>query len=170
MVKGFCLLAEGIRWLVTIGLVLAAVESLTGWAVLPGMAPLEDAMATVASIGIVLLGSLPLAELIRRILTRPFAWLGERLGMKPQSLTAMLVGLVSALPTLSMYQDMDDRGKVAAGAFLVSGTSLLAAHMAFTVSTEPNMLGPLIGAKLAGAFAAVVAALWVTRKTNQVKN
>lgn len=170
MVKGFCLLAEGIRWLVTIGLVLAAVESLTGWAVLPGMAPLEDAMATVASIGIVLLGSLPLAELIRRILTRPFAWLGERLGMKPQSLTAMLVGLVSALPTLSMYQDMDDRGKVTAGAFLVSGTSLLAAHMAFTVSTEPNMLGPLIGAKLAGAFAAVVAALWVTRKTNQVKN
>lgn len=170
MVKGFCLLAEGIRWLVTIGLVLAAVESLTGWAVLPGMAPLEDAMATVASIGIVLLGSLPLAELIRRILTRPFDWLGERLGMKPQSLTAMLVGLVSALPTLSMYQDMDDRGKVAAGAFLVSGTSLLAAHMAFTVSTEPNMLGPLIGAKLAGAFAAVVAALWVTRKTNQVKN
>lgn len=170
MVKGFCLLAEGIRWLVTIGLVLAAVESLTGWAVLPGMAPLEDAMATVASIGIVLLGSLPLAELIRRILTRPFAWLGERLGMKPQSLTAMLVGLVSALPTLSMYQDMDDRGKVAAGAFLVSGTSLLAAHMAFTVSTEPHMLGPLIGAKLAGAFAAVVAALWVTRKTNQVKN
>lgn len=170
MVKGFCLLAEGIRWLVTIGLVLAAVESLTGWAVLSGMAPLEDAMATVASIGIVLLGSLPLAELIRRILTRPFAWLGERLGMKPQSLTAMLVGLVSALPTLSMYQDMDDRGKVAAGAFLVSGTSLLAAHMAFTVSTEPHMLGPLIGAKLAGAFAAVVAALWVTRKTNQVKN
>jgi ethanolamine transporter len=170
MVKGFCLLAEGIRWLVTIGLVLAAVESLTGWAVLPGMAPLEDAMATVASIGIVLLGSLPLAELIRRLLTRPFAWLGERLGMKPQSLTAMLVGLVSALPTLSMYQDMDDRGKVAAGAFLVSGTSLLAAHMAFTVSTEPNMLGPLIGAKLAGAFAAVVAALWVTRKTMETEN
>ncbi len=170
MVKGFCLLAEGIRWLVTIGLVLAAVESLTGWAVLPGMAPLEDAMATVASIGIVLLGSLPLAELIRRILTRPFAWLGERLGMKPQSLTAMLVGLVSALPTLSMYQDMDDRGKVAAGAFLVSGTSLLAAHMAFTVSTEPNMLGPLICAKLAGALAAVVAALWVTRKTMETEN
>lgn len=170
MVKGFCLLAEGIRWLVTIGLVLAAVESLTGWAVLPGMAPLEDAMATVASIGIVLLGSLPLAELIRRILTRPFAWLGERLGMKPQSLTAMLVGLVSALPTLSMYQDMDNRGKVAAGAFLVSGTSLLAAHMAFTVSTETNMLGPLIGAKLAGALATVVAALWVTRKTTETEN
>ena len=102
MVKGFILLSEGIRWLVTIGLVLAAVEYMTGWCPLPGMAPLEDALATVSSIGIVLLGSLPMAELVRRLLVRPFAWLGERLGLKPQSLTGMLVGLVSALPTLSL--------------------------------------------------------------------
>ena len=53
-------------------------------------------MASVSSIGIVLLGSLPMAELVRRLLVRPFAWLGERLGLKPQSLTGMLVGLVSA--------------------------------------------------------------------------
>ena len=116
----------------------------------------------------VLLGSLPLAELIRRILVRPFACLGHKLGMKPQSLTAMLVGFVSALPTLSMYQDMDDRGKIAAGAFLVSGTSLLAAHMAFTLSTEPLMLGALIAAKLSGAVAAVLLALFLTRKLNPI--
>lgn len=164
MVKGFILLSEGIRWLVTIGLVLAAVEYMTGWCPLPGVAPLEDALATVSSIGIVLLGSLPMAELVRRLLVRPFAWLGERLGLKPQSLTGMLVGLVSALPTLSLYQDMDPRGKVAAGAFLVSGTSLLAAHMAFALSVEPSMLAPLIAAKLSGALAAVVLALLLQEK------
>jgi len=53
MVKGFILLSESIRWLVTIGLVLAAVEYMTGWCPFPGMAPLEDALATVSSIGIV---------------------------------------------------------------------------------------------------------------------
>lgn len=164
LVRGFCLLAEGIRWLVTIGLVLAAVEFMTGWSPLPGMAPIEEAMATVSSIGVVLLGSLPAAELVRRLLVRPFAWLGERLGMKPQSLTAMLVGLVSALPTLSMFPDMDDRGKVAAGAFLVSGTSLLAAHMAFTISTEPQMLAAVVAAKLSGALSAVLLALCLHRK------
>ena len=137
---------------------------MTGWSPLPGMAPIEEAMATVSSIGVVLLGSLPAAELVRRLLVRPFAWLGERLGMKPQSLTAMLVGLVSALPTLSMFPDMDDRGKVAAGAFLVSGTSLLAAHMAFTISTEPQMLAAVIAAKLSGALAAVLLALCLHRK------
>ena len=165
MVKGFCVLSEGIRWLVTIGLVLAAVESMTGWNPVPGMAPLEEAMATVSSIGVVLLGSLPMAELIRRALVRPFAWLGERLGMKPQSLTGMLLSLVSALPTLAMYKDMDERGKVAAGAFLVSGTSLLAAHMAFVLSTEPELLGAVLGAKLAGAFAAfLLAAISTTQR------
>lgn len=164
MIKGFCILAEGIRWIVTIGLALAAVESMTGFAIIPGMAPIGDAMAVVTSIGVVMLGSLPAAELLRRVLVRPFAWLGGKLGMKPQSLTGMLVGLVSAMPTLSMYRDMDDRGKVVAGAFLVSGTSLLAAHMGFVISTEPELLGALIVGKLSGALAAVLLALCVQRK------
>lgn len=170
MVKGFCLLAEGIRWVVTIGLVLAAVESMTGWNPIPGMAPLEDALAVVASIGVVLLGSLPMAELLRRLLTRPLTWLGDRLGMKPQSLTGMLLALVSSLPTLSMYKDMDQRGKVAAAAFLVSGTSLLAAHVGFTVSTEPDMVGAVAVSKLTGAMAALVLALAVMRKSGKLKS
>lgn len=163
MIKGFCILAEGIRWIVTIGLALAAVESMTGFGILPGMAPIQEAMSVVASIGVVMLGSLPAAELLRRLLVRPFAWLGERLGMKPQSLTGMLVGLVSAMPTLSMYKDMDSRGKVASGAFLVSGTSLLAAHMGFVISTEPELFGALIAGKLSGAVAAVLLALCVQK-------
>ncbi len=163
MVKGFCILAESLRWIVTIGLVLAAVESMTGFGLLPGMAPISEAMAVVTSIGVVLLGSLPMAELLRRLLVRPFAWLGERLDMRPQSLTGMLVGLVSPLPTLSMYRDMDDRGKVVAGAFLVSGTSMLAAHMGFVLSTEPQLLGAMIAGKLTGAVAAVLLALCVQR-------
>lgn len=159
MVKGFCLFAEGIRWLVTVGLILAAVESMTGWNPIPGMAPLEDAMGVVTSIGVVMLGSLPMAEVVRRLLMRPFARLGGKLGLKPQSLTGMLVGLVSPMPALSMYQDMDSRGKVAVGAFLVSGASLLAAHMAFVVSTESEMLWAVLGGKLTGALAAAALAL-----------
>ena len=157
-------LAQGLEQVIVPFYRLIGVDPAMFGSPLPGMAPIEEAMATVSSIGVVLLGSLPAAELVRRLLVRPFAWLGERLGMKPQSLTAMLVGLVSALPTLSMFPDMDDRGKVAAGAFLVSGTSLLAAHMAFTISTEPQMLAAVIAAKLSGALAAVLLALCLHRK------
>lgn len=163
MVKGFCLLAEGIKTVITIGLVMAAVESLTGWNPAPGMAPIGEAMGVVASIGVVMLGSLPVAELLRRGLERPFAALGGRLGLSPQSLTGMLVSLATPLPALAAYQDMDERGKVAAGAFLVSGASLLAAHMGFVIGTEPDMLAPLIAGKLSGAIAAAALALWAQR-------
>ena len=64
-----------------------------------------------------------------------------------------------------MYTDMDDRGKVAAGAFLVSGTSLLAAHMGFAVSTEPAMLVPMMVGKLSGALTAAALALWVCHES-----
>lgn len=160
MVKGFCLLAEGVKAVITVGLVLAAVERLTGWNPIHGMTPIGDALAVVASIGVVMLGSLPMTELLRRVLTRPFTRLGGRLGLKPQSLTGMLVSLTTPLPTLSMYPDMDDRGKVAAAAFLVSGASLLAAHMGFVLSVEPEMLAPLAAGKLGGALAAAALALF----------
>lgn len=160
MVRGFCILAEGIRILATVGLVLSAVEFLCGWNPLPGMAPLEDAMEVVASIGIVMLGSLPIAELLRRILEKPFGLLGKKLGMKSESLTGMLIGLVSPMPVFSMYKKMDEKGKAAVGAFLVSGASLLAAHLSFTVTMEPKMLPALFVGKVCGAFTAVVLALW----------
>ena len=163
MIRGFCFLAEGIKVVITAGLVLAAVEYMCGFALVKGMAPLMDAMEVAASIGIVMLGSLPAAEFLRRILAKPFTRLGGRLGMKAESMTGMLIGLVSVLPALSLYKDMDDKGKVACSAFLVSGASLLAAHMGFVVSTEPEMLGALLGGKLSGALAAAALAVWAER-------
>ncbi len=158
MVKGFCALAEGIRILVTAGLALAAVEYLCGWNPVPGMAPIGEAMEVVASIGIVMLGSLPMAEMFCRVLKKPFTSLGERFGMRAESLTGMLLGFVSPMPVFSLYRDMDEKGKVAVGAFLVSGASLFAAHMGFTLGTEPEMLAVLIGGKMCGALAAVALA------------
>ena len=166
MVKGFCILADGIRALVTIGLILAAVKSLCGWELITGMAPIEEAMSVVSSIGVVLLGSLPAAELVRRLLQKPFTRLGTKLGVKPQSLTGMLIGLVSAIPVFSLYQDMDSKGKVAAGAFLVSGASLLAAHIGFAVSTEPDMIPALMAGKLCGAFSAALLAMCFKKQEN----
>ena len=90
------------------------------------------------------------------------ALLGRRLAVSPQSLTGMLVGLVSPLPTLVMLGDMDSRGKAAAGAFLVSGASLMAAHMGFVLCTEPELLGAVAAGKLSGAVSAAALALFLT--------
>ena len=68
---------------------------------------IEDAMKTVSSIGVVMLGSLPAAELLRRALSKPLMRLGRRLGMKDSS----LVGFVSITPALAMMKEMDRRGR-----------------------------------------------------------
>lgn len=167
MIRGFCKFAQAIRVAVTIGLVLAAVESMCGWNPIRGMAPLEEAMRVVSSIGIVMLGSLPAAEFLQRILKKPFTRLGRTLHMKPESMTGLLVGMVSVIPAISMYKDMDEKGKVANAAFLVSGASLLAAHLGFAVSTEPEMTGALLGGKLCGAAAALALTLYVFRMSSK---
>lgn len=156
MIRGFCAFAKGIQWVITAGLVLGAVEYMCGISLVKNLAPLSEAMETVSSIGIVMLGSLPAAEFLRRVLEKPFAYLGRKMGMCPQCLTGMLIGLVSPMPVFSMYRDMDAKGKTAAGAFLVSGTSLLAAHMGFVLAAEPEMLPALTGGKICGAVAAVL--------------
>lgn len=170
MIRGFCVFAKGIRCVITAGLVLGAVEYMCGLQLLKGMAPLAEAMEVVAAIGIVMLGSLPVVEFLQRILRKPFCALGKRAGMNPVGMTGLLVGAVSAIPAISMYKDMDERGKIANAAFLVSAASMLSAHLGFTLSAEPELLGALIGAKLSGGAAAVLAALVVSGKSAGTEN
>ena len=75
-VRAFTVFADVIRLLTTIGLIAGAFCYMTGFSLLPDLAPLEDAMAVVSSIGIVLLGSLPTAELLQRVLKKPHSFIG----------------------------------------------------------------------------------------------
>ncbi len=167
VVRGFCILAEGLKILITVGLILGAVQSLTGLTVLPGMAPLPDALATVCSIGIVMLGSLPLAELLCRGLQVPLSHLGSRLGLSALGITSLLTGLVTPLPALSLYGEMDGKTKELTAAFLVCGASLFAAHLGFTLGTEPAQTVPLIAGKLSGAAAAAVLVLVLQHRSER---
>ena len=51
---------------------------MTGLQLLPGLTPLDEALKVVSSIGIVLLGSLPFAEILQRLLKNPLEWIGEK--------------------------------------------------------------------------------------------
>lgn len=104
--------AKFLRALSLIGLTLGAVQYIGNIKLLPSLMPLEEAMQVVASIGIVMLGSLPAAELLRRGLSRPFSALGRKLHMDDRSFAALLVGFVSATPAISMIKNISHSGKV----------------------------------------------------------
>ena len=164
-VRSFTVFADVIRLLTTIGLIAGAFCYMTGFSLLPDLAPLEDAMAVVSSIGIVLLGSLPTAELLQRVLKKPLSFIGRKTGMNDSSAAGLLMGIVSPVPAITMMEKMDERGKIVNAAILVSAASTIAAHMGFTFGTDPDFVVPLLVAKLAGGIAAVCAALFFTKNS-----
>ena len=161
--KGFSAFARFLEAVITVGLVLGAVRFMTGWSPVAGLLPIEDAMAVAASIAVVLLGSLPVAELLQRALRKPFTWLGERTGMNQAGVAGLLLTMVSVMPTLALFPQMDRRSRVVNAAASVSITSLLSAHLGFAAGVAPDMLAPMLLAKLLGGVLSVAVALWATR-------
>lgn len=164
MMKGFQVFAKVIQIIATFGLMMAAITHLTGIPILKNMPPLLDAMKTVSSICIVMLGSMPLAELIQRVMKVPFARIQACTGLNGASTTALLLGLFSATPALAMIPEMDRRGKVVVSACLVSCVCVLGAHFAFTMSAEPDLVSAMLAAKFAGGILGGSIAMISTQK------
>ena len=167
MMKGFQTFAGIIKIVVTLGLTIAAVSHLTGLTLIPAMPPLLEAMETVSSICIVMLGSMPLAELIQRIMKVPFARIRKKTGLNGVSTTALILGMVSTTPALAMIPDMDKRGKVLCSACLVSYVGLFSAHLAFAIRFEPDMVPSLLAAKTVGALLGGTIAMIATRNMKE---
>ena len=160
---GFAAYAALLRVIATLGLALGAFQHISGVVLLPGMTPLSESLSVVAAIGIALTGSLPAAELLRRALRRPLAALGDGLGIGGDGVLSLLLLYVNVTPGLASLPGISARGKVVASAFAVSAASCLTAHLAFTLAMEPQMAGPMIAGKTAGALAAAAMALLLTR-------
>lgn len=162
-VKGFAVFAGLINVLTTVGLICGAFTYMTDFSLLPNLAPIEDAMAVVSSIGIVMLGSLTVAELLQRALKKPLAAIGEKTGMNSSAIAGLLMGIVSVTPAIAMIKDMDRRGKVVNSAYLVCAASALAAHMGFAFGVDQTTVMPLLAAKFIGGVAGALIALAFTK-------
>lgn len=169
MIRGFRYFSMGVNALITLGLTLGAVQYMTGWTILPGLAPLEEAMEVVSSIGIVMLGSLPVAELLQRALKRPMAALGRHMGISEGGVVNMLICFVSATPVLASLKDMDKPDITVNAAFAVCGASCLAAHLGFVLAVDRGMTGPMVIAKLVGGVLAAALALVLMKRSKQAK-
>jgi len=165
MMKGFQGFAKFIKAIAILGLTLASVTHLSGITLLKDLLPLQDAMKTVSSISIVMLGSMPLAELIQRLMKVPFEMICEKTGLNGATTTGVLLGLVSATPALAMIPQMNRRGQVVGTACLVSCVCTFGAHFAYANSLYPDMVPAMLAAKLSGGLLAGIIAMFATRNT-----
>ena len=164
MVRGFEIFGKFVVILVTAGLAAAIVEGLTGYAIIPGMAPISEGFATVGTIAIVLAGAFPLVFLVTKLLRRPLMAAGRMLGINDAAAAGLIASLANSIATFGMVKEMNERGKVINIAFAVSAAFVFGDHLGFTAGFAPEMLPAMIAGKLAGGISAVAVAMWLTRK------
>ena len=167
MIKGFEIFGKFIVIIITIGLVAAILEALTGIVIIKGMAPIEEGFVLVGKLAIVLAGAFPMLHVITKALRRPLAAGGSKMGVNESSVAGLIACLANAIPMLSLMKNMDERGKVINSAFVVSGSFILGDHLAYTASVDSNMLLPVIVAKGVSGLLAAVLAIMLTRKSFQ---
>lgn len=164
LIKGFIAFGWFVTALITIGLAAAIVESLTGWILIPGMAPLSEGFEVVGSIALILAGAFPLVYTITKVFRKPLMKLGGLLGMNEVAAAGMVATLANSIPMFGMLKDMDKKGKVLNVAFAVSAAFVFGDHLGFTAGFAPEMLVPVIVAKLISGVTAVAVAVLLTRK------
>ena len=164
MIQGFGAFGKGVIAVITVGLVAIIVQELTGFTLIPGMAPISEGFEVVGEIAIVLAGAFPLVYVITKLLRKPLMKLGKVIGINETAAAGLIAAMANAIATFGMVKDMDRRGKVVNIAFCVSAAFVFGDHLGFTAGFAPEMLLPMIVGKLVGGISAVLVALWLTGK------
>lgn len=163
MVAAFTAFGKILVAVVTVGLSGAIIQTLTGFAVIPGLAPISEGFETVGTIAIVLAGAFPLVYVLTRVLNKPLMALGKLLGINEPASAGLIASLANSIATFGMVKDMDDRGKVINIAFAVPAAFVFGDHLGFTAGFAPELLPAMIVGKLVGGVVALGVALALTR-------
>lgn len=166
MINGALLFGKFIIIVITIGLAAAAFQFLTGVILLPGMAPIMDAMEIIAQIAIILLGTFPMLALLVKVLNKPLTRLGRQIGMEATGAAGIVISLANSIPVYKMIKDMTPRGKVINTAWLVPATAALGDHLGFTAGVRPDMITAVVLGKIIAGILAILLAMVFSRNLN----
>ena len=167
MIRGFAVFGKIVVAVITAGLAAAIVEALTGFVLIPGMAPISEGFQTVGAIAIVLAGAFPLVYTVTKLLRKPLMAVGKLLGINDAAAAGLVACLANSIAAFEMVKDMNSRGKVVCIAFSVSAAFVFGDHLGYAAGFAPEILPAMIAGKLAGGVAAVAAALLLTRREAQ---
>jgi ethanolamine transporter len=163
MITGALIFGKIIVIVITIGLAAAAFQELTNIILIPGMAPIMDSMSVIAQIGIILLGTFPILNLIVKVLDKPLTKVGQKLGMDAVSAAGIVITLANSIPVYKLMKQMTPRGKVINTAWLVPATAALGDHLGFTAGVRPDMITPVVLGKLIAGVLAIALAIWFSK-------
>ncbi|MGL4367814.1 MAG: ethanolamine utilization protein EutH [Brevinemataceae bacterium] len=169
MISGFIGFGKFVIAIITFALIASITETLTGFVIIPGMAPISEGIEVVGAIAIVLAGAFPLVYVITKIFNKPLMSFGKLLNVNETSAAGFIATLANNIPMFTMMKDMDNRGKIINTAFAVSASFVFGDHLGFTAGIDRTYIGPMIAGKLVGGVTAVVVAYFLTKNMDNQK-
>ncbi len=175
--RAFTGFGKGVSFIVTVSPVIAVFQYLTGIHLplfdkmvtedpVMGGIPLENGLLLVGKIAIILIGAFPMIHFLNKRLAKVMNRFGDKTGINAESSTGLLTQLANSIPVWNEIEKMNPKGKLYNIAFAVSGSFVLGDVLAFTGGVNPEMVFPVIVAKLVAGFAAIaLAAIWPTKET-----
>lgn len=167
--KGFFLFGKFMFILTTLGLALQILETLTGITLIDGMLPIMEGVKTVGSISITLAGAFPMLHFITKVFTKPLTYIGKLFKINEKSTAGLIACLAHNIPMFNILKDMDERGKLMAIAFSVSGAFVFGSHLGFTAGIDKALVFPVIITKLTGGISALFVANYIYNREFKVR-
>ena len=170
LIRAFTVFGRLMTAISILGLLLGLIESLTAWAPIAGLAPINDAVLTVGTIALMLAGAFPLMTILTALLKKPLIRLGNRLSVNSTSVLSLMTTSVNSIAMFDEVKNMDQRGKVINMAFAVSAAFVFGDHLAYTAGVAPHTIPALIAGKLTAGVLAVLLALLMTQNPSDRKD
>jgi ethanolamine transporter len=117
-------------------------------------------LLVVAEVASVLTGTIPMMHFLTALVGPALYRACARIGLTHVDAGGLVATIATSVPMFGMFDDMSKKGMIFATAFEVGAGYTFGDHLAYVGSIEPDMLFPMIVAKLvAGAVALAIAAV-----------
>ncbi|MBE6929360.1 MAG: ethanolamine utilization protein EutH [Ruminococcaceae bacterium] len=145
---------------ITIGLIICFIQAVIGNQVSEMLDSIVSNSAVFIQIAMLLGGAFPAMHLLIKYGSKPCRALGRLLGIDEVAIGGMVACLANSIMTLKLVESMPStKGKLLAITFSVSAAFSLGDHLAFTAAMDPDMILPVVVAKISAGIFAVLAAL-----------
>ena len=163
MTKGFTVFGRILSAIAVVGLILQAVQMLTGWTILPGMASAQEGLRLVGTIIFIMTGAMCLLTVLSRVLRRPLRFVARKMGIGGEAVTGILSAAVSVTLTFTQVEKMDERGLIVVCAFCATGAHVIGGQLGVVADLAPEMVGPFLAAKAVAGAVGIALALVLAR-------
>lgn len=158
-IKIFVAFGHIIRWVAMIGLACSIFTFLTKIQICKYFDSFENAAFICVNACVTLSGALPLMFVFSKLLNKPLAKFGEKIGVDSFSAFSFLSTIVTNATTFSLMEKMNKKGVVLNSAFAVSAAFTFGGHLALTMAFNSNYILPMIVGKIISGIAAIALAL-----------